>query len=170
MARPRETRGARSVAHHKHAFNRQAQAATRVKSIEKAAYRAEVVAPPIGIPDRDSSIPDILHHACLEQVLQELVVVHRSAGLYFQDETLGFVPCVSVKGFLDFPVSAKQHWHVQPLSSLLARLHAKACRREAWSHFAKDRIAVELMLPRFDVWRGCFENRNYRSREFWRTR
>ncbi len=71
-----------------------------------------------------------MHHARLEQVLEELVIHHPTASLNLDNESTFLMVRIRIEGFLKSAIQAKQDRHIDFLFSLLACLDIEAGRYE----------------------------------------
>jgi hypothetical protein len=60
-----------------------------------------------------------VHHERLEEILQELVVRYGSSGFNFDDDPVGPMPRIGVKGLLIPSIGAEQYRNTHSIDELL---------------------------------------------------
>jgi len=95
------------------------------------------------IADSDGQIIDVLHHTGLKQVLEELIIDHRTACFYFYNETSRGMVGVGVERLFDYSVTSEQDWNMNFLSVLLTQLDLKSELQQWLPENGKNAVAVQ---------------------------
>ena len=92
--------GGSSITDEQHAVKWKLKAIAGVERVKEPADSFEVIAPAVEVPDSYRELSDVGHHACLEEILEELVVDHSSACFDLDHHAGIDMMGVGVKGLL----------------------------------------------------------------------
>ena len=108
---------------------RQSQATADVECLKKCVNPREIITTSVIISDRQYQVLHAVHHGCLEDVLQELIVDQCPSGFDFQDNPSISTQGVCVEVLINPVVQSKQDRHRDFLKQLRAKEAADKLRR-----------------------------------------
>ncbi len=97
-----------SIANDQNTGERKSQAIACVEGIHEAADSVEIVDPSIVLPDGDSQVEDVVHHAGLKEVFQELIVHDSTASFDLDDKSFRLMVGIRVEGFFEAAVEPEE--------------------------------------------------------------
>ncbi|MFQ5792196.1 MAG: hypothetical protein ACE5JI_17135, partial [Acidobacteriota bacterium] len=110
----------RSVPDDENAFEGQLQPLASVERFEKPDDSLKILRLPVHFANRDTEIVNVMHHARLKKILEELVVNHSPACFDLDNHSPLTVPGIGLKPFLHRAMAPKKHRHTNLLGLLLA--------------------------------------------------
>lgn len=160
-----------SVANDEYALQWQREPVACVQRLEEAADRIEVLAVSpaavVDLTDCDPEIGYIVHHARLEEILEELVVRDSTTGLYLENEALtrriSLVERIGIEGLLRRTHLSEQNRHADLVGISLAGLDLESSRLQIRGQPGKHVVAREVVVMRDNVFMDCLESLDHKT-------
>jgi hypothetical protein len=112
---------------------------------------------------------NIMHHACLKDILEKLIVVNGPTRLDFKYPALTWRMGVGVEAFQYFALAAKKDGNNNLVLNGLPLLNPESKLFQSWAKPSHHRVAMLThRCARIDSVAHFFEERDNKKTEFWR--
>jgi hypothetical protein len=111
----------------------------------------EVVATAVTVPYGQCKILNAVHHTCLKDVFQKLIVVYGTASLYLDDDPAIGAYRIGIKELVNPVVQPEQHWDWNSLSPRFSSFDFEAERFQMGLEVLKHTVAVQGLFRRPNI-------------------
>ena len=101
------------------------------------------------VQNRNNKIFYFIHHACLENIFQKLIVAYSSSSFYLNDNLVVIAQRICCERFVNFIILAKQNRDINLLVFSFACFNGKAYLFQMRTHKCKHVIGFQMYISIF---------------------